>query len=182
MDSFENLVASILRDQGYWVEESLKVALEKSEKIEIGRASCPRWELDVVAYKASTNEILAIECKSYLDSRGVSAAALIGESDTSTYKLFREPKLREVVFRRLAAQMYEKGSVLENPRVTLCLAAGLIRSSADRARLKEHFAGQGWLLFDEAWLVASLKAISGRSYQNSVASVVAKILLRGKEG
>jgi len=180
VDAFESLVASIFRDKGYWVEESFKVALTKAEKVEIGRPSCPRWELDVVAYKARDNEVLAIECKSYLDSRGVSASAVMGESDASTYKLFREETLRNVVFRRLAAQLAEAGTTLPNPKVTLCLATGLVKSGKDRDALKAHFSSKEWKLFDEPWLRQSLKDLSDRSYQNSVASIVAKILCRAE--
>jgi len=68
MDSFEQVVATILGRNGYWVRTSVKVALTPDEKREIGRPSAPRWELDVVAYSGSRNELLVVECKSYLDS------------------------------------------------------------------------------------------------------------------
>ncbi len=181
MDSFEVLVGSILRNQGFWVEESLKVELTKPEKVEIQRATSPRWKLDVVAYKAGSGDLLVIECKSFLDSRGVTAASVIGETDNTQYKLFREPKLREVVFRRLEKQLIERGSIAPNPKITLCLATGRIATNKDRARLHEYFEAKGWKLFDEEWVRKSLDQISEGSYQNSVASVVAKILIRGRK-
>ena len=63
MDSFELVVASILEREGYWVRASYKVELTKEEKRSIGKPSAPRWEIDVLAYKASTNELLVVECK-----------------------------------------------------------------------------------------------------------------------
>lgn len=71
MDAFEQLAAELLFANGWWVQTSVKVELTKEEKKQVGRQSSPRWELDVVAYKGATNEILVIECKSFLDSRGV---------------------------------------------------------------------------------------------------------------
>ncbi len=74
MDAFESLVSEILRFKGYWVKTSLRINLTKDEKRRIGRPSNPRWELDVVAYGGKRNELLVVECKSYIDSRGVCMA------------------------------------------------------------------------------------------------------------
>ena len=76
MDSFESIVRTIFESKGYWVKTSFKVKLTKEEKRKIGRPTSPRWELDVVAYKGGSKEILVIECKSYLDGLGVSADGL----------------------------------------------------------------------------------------------------------
>jgi len=96
MNAFESLVSMVLDREGFWVKPNFNVNLTKAEKRQIGRPTSPRWEIDVVAYKASSNEILAIECKSYLDSTGVRASGLIGDhrSKQSRYKLFNEPMLR----------------------------------------------------------------------------------------
>ena len=56
MDSFETLVGSLLEKDGFWVRTSVKVELTAEEKRKIGRPSSPRWELDLVAYKAKSNE------------------------------------------------------------------------------------------------------------------------------
>src|SRR5438132_7711673 len=126
MDSFENVVAAILQRKGYWTQTSVRVELTKPEKRAIGRYSSPRWELDVVAYKGSTNELLVVECKSFLDSYGVEVAAFNGSKPKGRkrYKLFFESKLRRVVFSRLAKQFIAQGSCAKKPRVQLCLAAG----------------------------------------------------------
>ena len=59
MDSFEAVVAAILNRQGYWTQTCVKVELTKSEKVEIGRHSSPRWELDVVAYENTVASVVA---------------------------------------------------------------------------------------------------------------------------
>ena len=181
MDAFEDVVASFLRNRGHWVESCFKVKLDKAEKVEIGRPSSPRWELDLLAYRTRDNELMVIECKSFLDSTGVGISSFGENLKSDRYKLFNEPKLREVVFSRLAKQLEEQGAILPSPRIQLCLAAGRIKSTRDRKALHELFHDQGWRLFDEEWLREEMGALSKESYQNSITSVVAKLLLRGRD-
>lgn len=180
MDAFEDLIGGLLRNDGYWVESSYKVNLTKSEKLDIGRASSPRWEIDLIAYKARTNELLVVECKSFLDSKGVCASSFCEGIKPDRYKLFNEQRLREVVFSRLTEQLLNAGSIRDNPDVQLCLAAGQIKSDRDRENIKAIFSEKGWRLFDEAWVRAEIKELSRGSYQNSVASVVSKMIIRGQ--
>src|ERR1019366_2421900 len=84
MDAFEQLVSEILWMEGYWVRTSAKVDLTKEEKRQIGRPSSPRWELDIVAYSGRDNLLKVIECKSYLDSRGVLLACRCANRPNST--------------------------------------------------------------------------------------------------
>lgn len=55
MDAFEQIVAMLLDRDGYWTQTSHKVELTKAETVKIGTPSCPRWELDVIAYKPESN-------------------------------------------------------------------------------------------------------------------------------
>ena len=180
MDSFESLVAMLLERDGFWVRGSVKVQLTKAEKVAIGKPSSPRWELDLVAYKGSTNEIRIIECKSFLDSTGVSLASLDGTrpQDTERYKLFHYPRLLRIVSNRLVAQLEEAGSCRRSPKVVLCLAAGKIRNEKDRSALRAFFKRKGWLLFDEPWLLERIRSLASSGYENHVAAVVAKLLER----
>lgn len=178
MDSFEQVVATILDRAGYWVRTSVKVPLTAEEKREIGRPSSPRWELDVVAYSGRSNELLVVECKSYLDSAGVRATSFDGSKaeEETRYKLFTDPVLRRVVLGRLEKQLTDDGFCPQGTKATLCLAAG--RIYGDPARLREIFQFNGWRLFERRWLVGGLQRLADESYDNSVASVVAKVLLR----
>lgn len=182
MDAFEQLVSEILWHEGYWVRTSVKVELTKAEKREIGRPSSPRWELDIVAYSGRENMLRAIECKSYLDSRGVAISGFVNPTPdaASRYKLFNEPTTRRVVLDRLCRQFVENGACAERPAVRLGLACGKISSDADRDALKKHFAEQNWDLYDEAWLRAHLTRMAKGSYENQVSAVVAKLLIRGQ--
>ena len=111
MDAFESVVAVLLERKGYWTRTSIKVELTKDEKRLIGRPSSPRWEIDVIAYKGSTNSLLVVECKSYLNSAGVRFSSFDGSSEreANRYKLFNEEELRKVFFNRLSMQLVESG-------------------------------------------------------------------------
>lgn len=178
MESFESLIVTILEREGYWVRPGFKVELTKEEKRAIGKPSSPRWELDLIAYKGSDNEILVVECKSYLDSPGVIYQSLVGSKYAERYKLFNDVRLRKVVFSRLKKQLAKAGSCAPRPKTRLCLAAGKIASAQDRRLLRKHFATRGWLLWDDEWLREALKRVAESGYDNQVAAVVAKLLLR----
>ena len=182
MDSFEDLIKTILERKGYWVRPRFKVELTKKEKVKIGRPSSPRWELDLLAYRASINEIIVGECKSFLDSPGVRASGFVMPGNkqrrTSRYKLFNEPTLRRVIFARLTKQLVSAGLVRRHPRIRLCLIAGNIASAADRYRLTKHFQRKKWVLWDDVWIRRELERLAAAGYDDEVASVVAKLLLR----
>jgi hypothetical protein len=81
----------------------------------------------VIAYKPSTNELLVIECKSYLDSPGVMLAGFHGKEDATKdfYEFFNRARLRDVVIATLIAQLRREGLLLgDDPRVRLVLVAG----------------------------------------------------------
>jgi hypothetical protein len=182
LDAFEQLVSEILWMEGYWVRTSVKVELTKAEKQAIGRPSSPRWELDIVGYRARDNLLLAVECKSYLDSYGVAYAAFGGShvAKDDRYKLFNEPETRKVVFNRLAMQFAVAGACRDAPEVRLALACGKVREP-DRHQLAAHFEQNGWELWDEAWLRDRLARMARNGYENQVSAVVAKLLLRGAQ-
>ena len=96
------------------------------------------------------------------------------------FKLFTDDNLRSVVVNRLIAQMGDRGAIGPNPVVKLCLAAGKIASEKDRVLLRAHFVKKRWLLWDDAWLGTELQHLSRGSYENDIASVVAKLLLRAR--
>jgi hypothetical protein len=183
MNAFEKLVGMTLEREGYWVRFGVKVDLSKEEKRAIDRPSSPRWELDIVAYKGEANKLLVVECKSYLDSRGVSFKAVYGKDIQASqrYKLFVESKLRQVVLNRLVAQLRATGACAPSPKVILCLAAGRVVSGQDRRNLKEHFEKRGWLFWDDEWLRDALARVAERGYEDDVSAVVAKLLLRERK-
>lgn len=181
MDAFEQLVAEILWEEGFWVQTSVKVNLSKAEKRAIGRFSNPRWELDIVAYSGAGNILRVVECKSYLNSKGVSLGCFTpGSKDARRYKLFNEDVTREVVLNRLVAQFIENGACQPGPEVQLGLACGKIKTDADRAAMRTLFEERGWYLFDEPWLRERLLRMAAGGYENQVSAVVAKLMQRGQ--
>lgn len=178
VDSFEAVIAAVLQRQGFWTLTSAKVELTKEEKREIGRHSSPRWELDVVAYRGSDNYLRVIECKSYLDSSGVDCGAFSGKNKKAQerYKLFFDDTLRSVVLRRLESQLVDGKFCRKNPKIQLCLAAGKIKG--DEQWLESHFNANDWLLLGPAYIKTGLSKLRDAGYENSVAAVVTKLLLR----
>ena len=156
------------------------VELSKAEKRRIGRPSAPRWELDILAYNAAKNEVLVVECKSYLDSPGVRFLALARADHrrSDRYKLFNDTTLRGVIVRRLVRQLTESQLCRKGPAIRMCLAAGHVVSESDRRSISKHFRKRGWRLFDEAWIQDSLAKAAARGYEDDLSSVVAKLLLR----
>ncbi len=179
MDSFEHVVASILERKGYWVQTSLRVDLSKAEKAAAGKPSMPRPELDVVAYKPKDKTILVMECKSCLDSYGVKVKTFAGlnKKDQARYKLFFDCNLRQIVFKKLSRQLVGAGAALTSPKIRLGLAAGKIYG--DERWLRHHFETNNWELWTPNFLRDELTDLKDSGYENSVASVVAKLLLRG---
>jgi hypothetical protein len=177
MDAFEHVVGELFWAQGYWVRTGVKIDISKADKVTLGNPSMPRPEIDLVAYRGSTNQILAIECKSYLDSRGVTHAELCGAKDSKTYKLFRNANLRDLVLERLTEQLVREGFCEQGATVQLGLVAGKVHSN-DQAAIETLFDDQGWLFFGPSWLKDQLTDLSSRGYENQISAVVTKLLLR----
>jgi hypothetical protein len=180
MDAFESLVSALLAKEGYWTRTGFKVELTKADKRTIGRPTSPRWEMDVIAYKGKGNEVLAIECKSYPDSVGVQYAGVSGENeeDGKRYKLFDDPTLRRIVLQRLGKQLLMSGACPRMPKVTLCLAVGKVKSPTDRENIKKLFKRKGWRLYDDVWIGKRLAGAASSAYEDNIATISAKILLR----
>ena len=180
MDAFESVVAALLERKGYWTRTSVKVDLTKEEKSQIEKPTSPRWEIDVVAYKGSTNSLLAVECKSLLNSPGVRFSSFDGSSEreANRYKLFNDERLRKVVFNRLSIQLVESGFCPSLPEITLCLAAGNIYQ--DAKPIHDHFKKNGWELWDADWLRNELDILSKSGYDNTVVAIVSKLITRNQ--
>jgi hypothetical protein len=152
MDSFEQLVAMFLQRLGYRVQTSYSVRLTEEDRTRIGMPSCPRWEIDLVAYRADDSRVLAVKCRSSLNGAGVRYKSFSGQTrrGAKTYKLFTDAKLRETILSRLRKQLDAEGLVASPGEVTLCLAAGRLRGK-NRAAIQQHCKDNGWLLFADDW-------------------------------
>ena len=180
MNAFEEIVAGLLWQEGYWTHIGYKVNLSKTQKVDLGKPSLPRPEIDILAYRANDNSLLWVECKSYLDSRGVTIDALTGkdERNAQRFKVFTQPDYRRIVTAELIKQVVSAGLARPNPSVEYCLVTGRIATDLDREKLHEHFAEHGWILYDENWLKRGLEKLSANGYEDDIAIIVAKLFAR----
>lgn len=180
MDAFESIVSELLWEEGYWTIVGYKVDLPKDKKVALGKPSYPRPEIDILAYQARENQLLWVECKSYLDSRGVKLQSLTGEDESTSkyYKTFTWPEYRKIVTAELVRQLVSTNRTRPNPTVRYCLVTGKIATEADRAGIKALFDENGWLLYDEHWIKQGLVKLVDKGYENDVAVIVAKLFAR----
>src|SRR5436190_4367103 len=174
MDAFEQIAARLFEVQGYWTRIGYAVELTKGQKVAVGQPSLPRPQLDVIAYKPTRNELLIIECKSYLDSFGVMARGFHGKEDAKkdVYKLFNRARLRDMVISCLVAQLRREELIAgPDPTVKLVLVAGRVYSK-DEPKLRTLFAGNGWTFIGPAEVAAGLRAFADRAYENDVVTFV----------
>jgi hypothetical protein len=179
MDHFENIVATLLEADGYWVRQSFKVSLTKDEKVRIGKHSIPRPEIDLLALKLDRSEIIALEAKSFLDSPGVDLAELkeTHEQPTGRYKLFTCERYRTIVLDRLLADLVALGMATPKTRIRLGLAAGKVRSGQAES-LEAFMQERQWELWSPDLIKQKVEALARRGYENDPAIITAKILMR----
>jgi hypothetical protein len=174
MDAFEQLVAGILRAEGYWVESNVRVKLSSEDKRALDNFSMPNPEVDLVAYRPATATLLVIECKSYFDSGGVHARDLKGGSQAQRYKMFVNSRLREMVFERLIEQLRRNGLIVGDVYPKLALAYGHA-TAHNEALIAQQAAEENWLLLGPQAIRAKVLAMADEPYDNQVGSVVAKL-------
>jgi len=179
MDSFQELVATVLDREGYWIRREVRVELTPEDKAAIGRPSNARWQIAIVAYSGARSELLAVQCKSFLDSPGVRAKAFdsTGSTDRDYYKLFNEKTLRDVVLTRLAWQLVREGFCPAGVSAQLALAAGHFYRG-DTPAIREKFVQENWKLFDPTWLREKLQRFDAESYEDSPFALTVKLLRR----
>lgn len=176
MDAFEHIVARIFENQGYWVKVGYKVELSREVKRQLGKSTMPRPEIDVLAYKPGTGELLLIECKGF--SGGVDYASLSNPKSRNAYrfKLFHHEALYNAVVNQLKRQLTFKNSLAKGKRlVKLCLVPAAIRGD-DEGKLRALFDKKGWGFYSPQWLLEELESFRERGYENDVVTFVVKLL------
>ena len=78
----------------------------------------------------------------------------------------------------MAKQFEQQGLCQAKPKVVLCLAAGMVRTDVDEEIIRSHFKEKGWLFMGPSWIRGQLESLAQSGYENSIAVVVAKVLLR----
>ena len=179
MDYFEALVRKILEKEGYWVLQSYKVLLTKEEKASLGKPTMPRVEIDLVAYKASINQILLVEVKSFLDSGGVDLEEIrrCSKKPEGRFKLFTCEDYREIVISRTKLQLVKQGLVHPSTTVSVALAAGKARKNQHES-LVEYMKVRGWPFFSPEFIKGALESFKGFGYENDPFHIATKVLNR----
>ena len=179
MDYFESIVCTLLEADGYWVRRSFKVNVSKDDKRRIKKPSIPRPEIDILAMKVGTNEILAIEAKSYFDSPGVKPEHLDAEYDIpqGRYKLFTCTKYREIVFAQLLKDLSDLGMATADMEIVLGLAAGKVYRQQS-AGLAEILQKKRFRFWSPEMIKSGVIDLADSGYANDATTITAKILMR----
>lgn len=175
MDHFENIISTLLEAEGYWVRRSFKINVTKEEKRLIGKHSIPRPEIDLLAFKFSANEVLALEAKSFLDSFGVSFEQLQEKHEVpkGRYKLFTSGNYRSIVLSRLLSDLVACGMADADTKI----AAGKIYQNRSDS-MRELMSDQNWFFWSPEDIYRKVEALAKRGYENDPAIITAKILMR----
>jgi hypothetical protein len=179
MEYFETIIKTLLEHEGYWVRQSFKVNLTKQEKKQIGKPSIPRPEIDLLAFKPKSQEVLVLEAKSHLDSPGVRLDDIQEEFriPEGRYKLFTCTNYRNVVLNRLRQDLRDLGMVSGDIKMKLGLVAGNIYQGRSE-RIRSYFASKGWFFWSPEDVRDKVNALAAKGYENEPAIITAKILMR----
>lgn len=141
----------------------------------------PRPEIDVVAFKPKTNELRLVECKSYLDSGGVSVRHLTpGNRYANRLKFFGNLKLRQLVQKRVVEEFVNAGALGAPPKIHWELFAGCIKHGQEE-EVERLLKMRKWLLRRPSAIAHALRSFADRGYEDELATVVTKLLERNPD-
>ena len=181
MNAFEDIIRRFLESEGYWVRQSVKLDITKAQKVQIGTPSMPRPEIDLVAYKASTNELVLVEAKSYLDSYGVYYEAIADSTDAGAarYKLFTSDIFQKIVTEALVDQYLGCGLIKKKVKVIYGLAAGKIHKGNEKP-IADYFRKNKWILITPEQLRNFVEQCATKGWEDDVVTITAKLLRNTK--
>lgn len=180
MDAFEIIIGQLLEEDRYWVRHSVKINLNREDRLAIRKPSSPRPEIDITAYDAITDTIYLIEVKSFLDSPGVvlEDVTVRQEQQSGRYKLLTAETYRNVLLKRLQTDWCVLGYIKPTTHVSFGLVAGNIYRNREN-ELQEHFKAKGWLFWGPTIIREKISRLAEKGYENNAVTIVAKILMRG---
>lgn len=179
MDPFEIIISKFLQEKNYWVRSLVKVPFSKTDKRKIKNPTIPTPEIDIIAYNFKQNELLLVECKSLLDSKGIRFNSLIGKNQKfkSKYKLFNSSLYRNRLTKIIRMQYIKSGLINDQTTINYALAAGKIYSK-DKVKFDVYFKKRGWLFFSPNEIKDSIVEYSKKSYENDLIVMLTKLILR----
>jgi hypothetical protein len=171
MEGFESIVSAIFEHQKYWVRRNMRLELPVERR---SKRHSPRPEVDIVAYSPAAQEVLAVECKSWLNSAGVRAKHFLspGPKAIQRYRLFLDNAYWKAVCEGLFSEL-NLGDI--SPNFRRCLVAGKV-PLADVQALNDKFQAEGWVFHGPDWVCAGLKEFQKSRYQNDAVIMAVKLL------
>ncbi len=159
IDKFENIVTTLLEEEGFWVRHKFKVSVSLEEKKQIGKQSAPKPEIDMLAFNLRTNEVLALDVKAYLDSPGAKLSLLQEEHEVPTgrFKLFTSERYRNLVLARLLQDLIALGMANAETKVKLGMIAGKVNQGQSEA-IRAHMLAHDWLFWSPEDVKAKVAA------------------------
>lgn len=183
MDFFESIARRILEDAGYWTRVSVRAELTKKQKKQLGKPSLPRPEVDILAYKPKTKELIFFEVKSFLDSTGVIPSALHPTTiwKPNRYKLLTLRKYQRLVVATIIQRFQRDGLIAGRPKVRFGLIAGKVKGNREDevAAIAKLYR---WEFIGPCGLQAKIAALAETDYENCPIVMTSKILGRVGRG
>ena len=178
MDSFEAIVGQLLQDR-YWVKHSVKINLNRQDRLDINKPSSPRPEIDIAAYDLASDTIYLLEVKSFLDSPGVvlEDVMLQQEAQAGRYKLLTSENYRNVLQRRFHTDWCSSGHITPKTKVSFGLVAGKVYRNREK-EMQQYFDRRGWLFWGPSLIRGKVLKLAEKGYENNAVTIAAKIITR----
>lgn len=179
MDAFEEIIGKLLLEEQYWVRHSVKINLTKEEKREISKPTTPRPEIDIIIYDLKIDTLYLLEVKSFLDSSGVKLDDIkdLQEVQTGRYKVLTSEKYQNVITKRLQTDWVNKGLIKQSTIISFGLVAGKVYQNKEN-EMDNYLKKKGWFFWGPTTVKLKLENLVSNGYENSLVTVVSKILLR----
>jgi hypothetical protein len=181
MDAFEQIIAHLLMEDGYWTIVNYKADITQEQAISLKKGSMPRPDIDIVAYKPKENIIYLIEVKSFIDSFGVGIKNFndLEKNFEGRYKILTHKGYRDVISKIVKKDLLDKGLI---PNEEISVECGLIAGNlykTTQQELKNIFATKGyknWLVWGPEKITEKIKALAKKGYENNEITIISKLL------
>jgi hypothetical protein len=98
------------------------------------------------------------------------------EKGYKRFKVFNDPRYREVISSALIDQVTKTGLARTHPILKYCLVAGKTRSDSDKKKIAALFLDKGWVFHDIDWIRERLKRLATSRYEDDITMMLAKII------
>lgn len=163
-EAFEEVVATLLENCGYWVKRNVKLRVPAARALGFGNSA---FELDIVACRHSDPfEVLIVECKAYGRSGGVDWQTFSPPQNhhhRHRYRLFWSPDLRNQI-----THLLQTNGIIPAAEPVYCLASAAT-VAASHPQISSYLREREMRLLDRAWVSDQLVALGENPvYQNNI--------------